>query len=1161
MTNKFISKGLMTGIAFILSCTAPLAYAQTGRPEKMTIAVAGKPLENVLEKLSKQYDYQFFYNASLLKGISVSVSLQEADIHEIMKKLLAGTGLQYSLKERTIVITAIPPKAIIRTLLNGRVTDSDGNVLPGVAIFTQDKSQGTVTDIDGHFSFPRPLAYGTVLNFSSVGMKSHDVVYSGEGLLQVVMVENVHQLDAVIVTGFQTISRERSTGAATIVKSGYLDKIQGMNLGSKLEGSTPGLTTYNGKTSIRGTSSFAINSTPLLVLDGQPVTGVSLNELNPDDIETITVLKDAAATSLYGVRASNGVIVASTKRGTSRKANINISANYYLNPLPSLDYQHYASTSDIIGYEQAYLLNHPTYQNNPLDYFESRNELRSPQYVTSVDRLYYRLAKGEITESQLNSSLDILRKNDYRKAYREALQQMNFTQDYNVSISKGSDKSSLFFSARYENQTTYNKHDSWDRYTFYLKNELDLAKWFKLTLGANVAVTGSDYSQAEYQGATQAMPYDALYNEDGSYAYVYPYNYYHAQTLNETEGLQFMGYNAAEEASKNMQKTSDMYWKLFTHADFKIAKGLDFGVKFQYENRISDTEQYDEADSYLMRYMINRFASVNPKGGFIYNIPEGGRLANSNARYSYLNLRGQLNYQTMIAGKHDITALLGGEIREDKYRGKNGERYGYDDLKLTNQMVDWATLQKDGVLGQLNSNAANKTESVGVYDSHHRYVSAYFNAGYTYDTRYALNASVRVEQADLFGSDPKYRYRPLWSAGASWNISNEAFMKGTEWIDMLKLRATYGITGNVDQSSSPYLLGTYLVSPYSGANLTDIMAPPNKLLRWEKTSTVNIGLDFALFHRLNGSIDFYNRYSSDLLARKSLDPSSGFENAKFNNGAMRNRGLELNLSYDWLKSRDWSLNTGFTAAFNSNKIKETGYLPTDAVVMMQSPTSNYLQGDTYNSVYAYRYAGLTAEGNPSVYNAEGTAVSLEGVRDINALVCMGQLDPKWNGALDISLQWKELRLFTKIVYYTGHTLRTDATPLYNGINYDSSKQVGNMHEDIANRWTPEHTDTDIPSMNVYGTQGERGYHWKYADYNTASASFAKVRNIGLSYSLPQQWIGKAGFKAISLHAQVNNPCYWAANKRDIDPEAFNANDGTRTSEQAASYIFGIHINF
>lgn len=1158
MTNRFISRGLMLVVAFILSCTAPLAFAQTGHPEKITMTVNKKPLENVLEKLSKQYNYQFFYNSSLLKGVNVSVSLQDADINETMKKLLAGTGLQYTIKGKTIVVTAIPKKAITKTPLIGRVTDSDGNVLPGVAIFTQDKSQGTVTDIDGRFTFPKPLAYGTVLNFSSVGMKAHNVVYSGEQALQVVMVDDVKQLDAVIVTGFQTISRERATGAATIVNNDYLDKIQAPDLGSKLEGATPGLTNYNGKMSIRGTSSFSVNSTPLLVLDGQPVTGVSINELNPEDIETITVLKDAAATSLYGVRASNGVIVVTTKRGTGKKTNINISANFYLNPLPSLDYRHYASTSDIIDYERDYLTGNPTYQSNPLDYFDSQNDMRAPKYFSTVDRLYYRLAKGEISENQLNASLNLLRQNDYRKAYREELQKMNFVQDYNVSLAKGGDKSNLFFSARYENESTYNKNNSYDKLTFYIKNELDLTNWFKLTVGANVGIGNSNYSQAEYQGATTAMPYESLLNEDGSHAFIYPYNYFISQTVGQTEGLKPMGYNAIEESSKNMEETDDLYWKLFTHADFKLLKGLNFGVKFQYEKRAQDAERLDEEDSYYMRSMINRHATNNPEGGFIYNLPEGGRMADSHARWSYMNLRAQFDYQTTVADKHEITALLGGEIREDKYRKTFAERYGYNEQKLVYKQVNWAALN-EGVIGQLSNNPAQKQENLYVSDTHHRYISAYFNAGYSYDTRYALNASVRVEQADLFGTDPKYRYRPLWSVGASWNVSNEEFMKDIAWIDMLKLRATYGITGNVDQNTSPYLLGSYAISLYSNANLTSIISPPNKLLRWEKTSTFNVGLDFVLFKKLSGNFDFYHRYSSDLLANKNLDPSTGFQTARVNNGAMRNRGVELSLSYDWLNSRDWSFNTTFTAAYNNNKIDKVGYVPTSAQSMLSAPTSYYLQGDTYNSLYAYRYAGLTDEGNPSVYDADGNIVSLKPVDDINALTCIGQLDPKWNGALDISLRWKQLSLFTKIVYYAGHSLRVDATPLYSGLNAERNK--GAIHKDIVNRWTPENTNTDIPSMNVYGLNAGREDQWKYADYNTASAAFIKIRNIGLSYTLPKEWISKAGFKGISVRAQVNNPCYWAANKRDIDPEAFNANSGTRTDEKATSYILGININF
>lgn len=1159
MTNRFISKRLVIALALTMSLSTPLVYAQSTQSEKITITVNKKPLENVLEKLSKQYDYQFFYNASLLKGVSASVSVQDTDIHHVMKTLLAGTGLQYSIKGKTIVITATPKKTMTKTLLIGRVADSEGTAIPGVTIMNQEKTQAAVSDIDGRFSFTQPLEYGTVLSFSSIGMKTHNLVYGGENALQVVMIEDVQQLGDVIVTGFQTISRERATGSATIIKKDYLDKIQAPDLSSKLEGITPGLTNYNGKMSIRGASSFDVNATtPLLVLDGQPITGVSIDELNPDDIETITVLKDAAATSLYGVRASRGVIVVSTKKGTTKKPNINISANFYLNPLPSLEYQHYASTSDIIDYQADYLVNNPSYKEDPLGYFGNMVSMEAPRYMNQIDRLYYEMALGNITEGQLKNSLDALRKNDYRKEYRKALQQMSFTQDYNLSISKGGDNSNMFFSARYENFGSHSTYYNSDKFSFYLKNELDLTKWFKLTIGANAAIGNSRNSQDEYQGATNAMPYDALRNEDGSYAYIYAHNYYISKEIGEKEGLNFMGYNAIEESSNNINKNNDIYWKLFSHADFNLLKDLKLGLKFQYENRAQNNERYDKADSYYMRTLINEFASTNPNGGYIYNIPQGGRLYETNAKWSYLNFRAQFDYTKTLAEKHDLTALLGGEIREDRYRQTAGEQYGYSDERLTHQQVDWATLNQEGVMGQLSNNKRTISENLQAGESKHRYVSAYFNAGYSYDSRYAFNGSVRIEQADLFGTDPKYRYRPLWSVGASWNISNESFMKEIDYVDMLKFRITYGITGNVDQSSSPFLLGSYITSPYSGANLTDIITPPNKLLRWEKTSTFNLGLDFILFKKLSGSFDYYNRYSSDLLANKSMDPSVGFETVRMNNGAMRNTGVEISLTYDWLKSKDWSLNTTLTAAYNKNKIEKVGYEPTDAINMITGPTSNYRKGDTFNSLYAYRYAGLTENGDPSVYDADGNIVFNQPMRDINALVCMGQLDPKWNGAFDVSLRWKSLSFFTKIVYYTGHSLRVDATELYSGITL---KANGAIHEDIAKRWTPENTNTDIPSMNKYGLQSERNYHWKYADYNVASASFVKIRNIGLSYAIPQLWLGKTGFKGINLRAQINNPLYWAANNRDIDPEAFYANNGQRTSEQTPSYIFGININF
>ncbi|MDE6451319.1 MAG: SusC/RagA family TonB-linked outer membrane protein, partial [Odoribacter sp.] len=973
--------------------------------------------------------------------------------------------------------------------------------------------------------------------------------------LKVVMEPEATILSEAVATGYQTISRDRSSGSAVILNSEKLDRTAASNLVEKIEGLAPGLLNYGGEMSIRGTSSFATGTTPLLVIDGQVVSH-GLSAINPDDVESMTVLKDAAATSLYGVRASNGVIVVTTKKGKSTKPTIKVSANFYINPLPDMDYLHYASTSDIIDYEIEYMTTDPTYMQDPKAYFDNMADLRSPKTVTSIGRLYYDLAYGNKTNAEVNAEIDKMRKNDFRKEYRDARNQTAVTQDYNLSVAKGGDYSNLFFSLRYEDYGKYDKSASSNRFSVYLKNELDLTKWFKLTYGANAYFNTNKTSQAAV-GFNSAMPYERLKDEDGNLIYQYNYNYYLAQKINETEGLKFMGFNAIEEDGKNMLTEKGTYLKFFAHTDFNLYEGLNLGLKFQYEKNNSDQELYDEEDSYTMRYMINNFASSNGKGGFVYHIPVGGHLWEQHGRNDFLNLRGQLNYHTVIADRHDITALVGGEIRQDKWRTTRGERYGYDEDKLTYSQVDWNTIssQPATIIGQLSSSPNSKSEDLYVSDTKHRYVSAYANAGYTYDSRYTFNGSVRVEQADLFGTDPKYRYRPLWSVGASWNVSNETFMENVDWLNVLKFRVTYGITGNVDQNSSPYLLGGYITSPYTDTPITAITQAPNKLLRWEKTSTFNVGWDFSMFRRLNASVDVYRRYSSDLLASKTLDPSLGFTSARVNNGAMKNVGVEFSASYDWLKSKDWSLNTMLIAAYNKNTIEKVGYIPSNAMDMIIYPGSNYLKGDTYNSVYAYRYAGLTEEGDPSVYDQNGEIRANEPMRDIADLICAGQLTPKWNGALSIGLRWKTLEFFTKFVYYTGHSLRKDVTPLY------TSNVGAGMHEDIVNRWTPENKDTDIPRMGLHTVDNDRENLWKYADRQVVSASFLKCRNIGLSYTLPVKLMQSLRMDKVVLRAQVNNPFYWTANKDDIDPEAFHANAGSRTQQQVTTYVLGLDINF
>ncbi|MGL4332709.1 MAG: TonB-dependent receptor domain-containing protein, partial [Bacteroidales bacterium] len=393
-----------------------------------------------------------------------------------------------------------------------------------------------------------------------------------------------------------------------------------------------------------------------------------------------------------------------------------------------------------------------------------------------------------------------------------------------------------------------------------------------------------------------------------------------------------------------------------------------------------------------------------------------------------------------------------------------------------------------------------------------------------------------------------------WSVGGSWNVSNESFMRPYSWIDMLKLRVTYGITGNVDQNSTPFLIGSMFVSSETGGSITDIMTPPNKLLRWEKTSTFNFGIDFAAWNRLNASVDVYKRYSSDLLAPKRYDPSMGFAEGWVNNGAMSNRGIEFSGSYDWIKTKNWRFTSQLTAAYNNNKIEKIDYEPSNALDLLKNPNGYYLTGTSRGTMYAYKYGGLNEVGDPIVFDENGNAISNDPVRSIDAVYAVGQLAPKWQGMLNLSVQYKNLELFTRFVYYTGHNMRYDVMPLYQGIG------GGGIHRDIANRWTPSNQGL-IPAIGRYGDDPNRGDHWKFADEHILTASYIRARNIGLTYTVPQAFLQKIGFKSAVLRAQVDNPFYFAFNGEGIDPESYDLNGGSRNNKIMPTYTFGINVSF
>ncbi|MEH0153338.1 SusC/RagA family TonB-linked outer membrane protein [Limibacter armeniacum] len=1157
---------ILLGLFLLNGMGGNSVHAATDPKPTFSFELNNVSVEEVLQYLEKHSSYRFvFKNGKALNVEIAHVQASDWTVENVLNFVLKGTGLSYEVKDdNLVVIMPVSQKTKEKVTVRGVVSDDQGLPLPGVNVWVMGTNVGTITNFNGEFALQVENSNDVVFQFTYIGFEVKQLNWKGETTLNVQLNKDATELDEIVVTGFQEISAERVTGSFVKVDNEQLEKFYVQDITSAIEGRVAGLSTYNGDLSIRGVGTFLTGkgTQPLVVIDGLPVEGdmdpdsddttTPLSYINPNDIESITVLKDAAALSIYGSRAANGVIVVTTKKAEDGQTQIDFSADYTITPRPDLGYMDYASTSDIIDYEINYLEGLEAYQADPLAYFEGLNN-----NVSSYSKVYdyfYQVAKGELTRGEAMSQIDKLRNNDYRQQYIDNALQTQLTQQYNMSFRKGVGKNNLNFSVNWRDNKQQVINNKNQRLNLYFKNQMKVTDWFTFSYGANALFDKQKNTTSEY-GYTSNMPYEQIVDNEGNRAYQYLINKEKALWLDEQEGLYNMEFNILDELEQNFKTDNKQNLRAFMEAKVQPLNWMTVNTKFQYEKNIRDVSTYTEKDSYQMRYMYNQYAHIDDNGNVEAYIPDNGILQTYKNDQQHYTFRTQLDMAHTFANMHAVSGLLGFEARETTTLYENHILYGYDDQIMSSSTPDWESLG-DGVPSSLYNVNYRLSNINSVFESTNRYVSYYANAAYTYDDRINLSGSFRVDQTNFFGTDPKYRYRPLWSVGAAWNISNEDFMQNIPWVNSLKLRTSYGINGNSDTNTYPILVASMRYSKDDGY-VASISNPPNPLLRWEKNETTNVAADFALFDsRLTGTLEFYNRYSSDLLATKILDPSTGFASQRVNNGAMSNRGVEITLGYDWVRNRDWRVNTTVIAARNRNRVERADLDISKASDLILYPDSYYYEGVPYNAIYAYQYAGLSEDGFPSVYDEEGNIVSKTTISDPEALIYAGQLTPKWNGSFQLQLGYKGFDISTMIVVYTGHVMRNDVLNLY---SYGLSS--GNVHEDIVNSWTPENTDTDIPVIGDASISEEVRRQWKYADAHILDASFAKVRNIALSYQLPQHLAEKIKARGVRLRAQVNNPLSWVANDEGIDPESFDAQRGVRSLPQMPTYSFGLNLNF
>lgn len=1111
------------------------------------------------------------------------VDLQEEvrTVAATLQLILRGTDLDFKQTGNTIVLFLASEESDIpehphTVTVRGTVQDEKGEPLPGAVVMPKDETKvnGTVTDVDGNFVLSNVSA-NEILLISFVGYETQEIAMEGRTTLRVTLLPGAQLLDEVVVTGYQSIARGKVTGAVSTVNADALQERYTPNIMSNLEGRVAGLVTDGDKITIRGTGSLHAVNNPLIVVDGMPIEG-SWQDLNPYDIESVTVLKDAAATAMYGSRASAGIIVITTKKPREAGAvSVDVQANFTIHQKRNLDYADNflmtpAQQVDAeAGYYKYRYLTEGTADNNRVSFKD--NTLNKNRPFSPIQYAYYRLGEHMTTEAEVNDLLGELRQNNYAKEYGDHILRKQLVQQYNIAVRSMSDKyqSSLVINYKQDNMGYINENDK--RFTLFYKGEYKMAKWLKLNFGVNSILQNSHYSS--YDGwlnkardPFSEFAYSRLLNDDGSPA---NHSRFSNGLFTDDPAFRPTQYNALEEMAYDQTRYDRQSSRYHGGLLFYIMEGLTAQGQFVYESERNTSSRLSEAESYLMRMMRNAY-TIKKDGSWEYMIPEtGGRLVTENRKGDYWTTRGQLNYSHIFAQKHAVDLLAGMEFRQTRSKGTRGLLMGYDEQLQTQNtanmnMVELRAWESNPYYYDMNTVSFFGLIESGlglIPEEWHRFASGYGNLTYTYNKKYNLFGSFRKDYADVYGLNSKYRGKPLWSAGASWVASDEPFMKDIRWVDYLKVRTSYGITGNIVQGVNSIMVADTKipVNTWTQQPRARIDRPANPFLTWEKTATTNIGLDFGLLQtRLRGALDFYYKNADDVYALKTLEPTTGFSEMWLNMASLYNKGVELDLTYDWFTDRDrnslyWS--TGMTMAYNHNEITHIESLAKTASGL--AGDYQYMKGYPTSAMWSYRYGGLTDEGQRMFLDKDDTQLTGNQIsgRDIDAVVFSGQRDPKITMGINNTFRYKGFSLAIMAVYYGDYLMRClQAGTLSSPVG---AYNPGVMASYLLDAWTPEHTDTTVPGIFQYdrtsNTDGAGAYN--YLDIYVQPADFIKIRNIVLGYDLPQNWMATSGLQNANLRFQIDNPLtLWTKNKVGVDPE-------TGGLRRPATFIVGLALNF
>jgi TonB-linked SusC/RagA family outer membrane protein len=1066
--------------------------------------------------------------------------------------------------------------------IKGKIVDENRKPMPGVNVKMKNTLRNFPTNEQGEFSIVVPNGR-TTIQITYIGYMSQELVITESSLknLNIQLVPNVGLLSEVqvVTNGYQDLAKERATGSFEVVTATQLEHSNSPNLLRRLEGITTAINFNNNSVfkptiagtqlsvtnrnrspladiTIRGkntlsfsTAPFNNSGFPLLVIDGI-ASAYSIDQLDPENIETITILKDAASASIWGSRAANGVIVIKTKRGNySQPPQITFNTNFNITEKPDLFYKAKMTVADFIDAERERFIREQTVLSNPTPL--SSQTVRGDVVEIMNDYLNRKVISREEAEAMIT----VLKSHDVRQDISKYVLRQAVNQNYSFAVSGGAKKSTYFLSANYNKYLNNTYNSDADRLSLQYNGSLKLLPALDISWQANYSKQHTDNQNSNTSvgtSYTQFKPYDRLADDYGNPIQLFKYRPAFVNALRSTYGSNIldMTYKPLEERELGYFNSKIQGINLAVNINYKIISSLALNVAYSYNRQLTDEVEFISRNSYYIRELTNRFTNVSD---FSRNLPYGDFFSPNRVQYTGQTFRSQLNYNKSWSQKHDVNAIAGVDISENYSYQNQNSFVGYDGERLTfstniNPSATYPFLYD--ILGGVPSGQI--PFAVNIFENRIRSFSTYANASYTYNKKYTISGSVRKDGSNLFGVLENKTGTPFYSTGLSWNILKENFI-ANDIFSRLQFRITYGYNGNSNPAAFPRPRITY--STTGGVNGLLFASVPlttdatNNELRPEKTGVFNLGLDFGIFKdRISGSLEFYQKRTKDLIASNLIDPSTGFSTLSYNTGNLKAYGSDIIINSKNYARGEFSWNSNFLYSFNRVKVSAL-YIPggvTANAVVAGTGTGTYAVGYDLSRLFAFRWAGLDPQnGNPRVYlnsqvlvindGATGT-VNYNAVRNAPASTAkyIGSTVPLHFGSFRNTFNYNKFSLSFNILYKLNYFTRRPLVDLanYSALYGENATLIG---AEYAQRWRNpgDELSTNVPSL-TYPGNSLKDYIYQYSDINVIQADHIRLQEINLGYQTQKAWLGLQNVRIFLNIANLG--IIWRANKLNVDPD-------------------------